>query len=223
MWSADPVSVDNPYRSRRVAQLAKLADYYIALNGACRILDIGGTADFWNTWKHALPWEKITILCVNIDIPPGSGETGEGNIQLIHGDATNLIGIESGRYDIAFSNSVLEHVGMWSDMQKFASEIKRVATSYYVQTPYYWFPLEVHARAPFLHWLPQPIAARLVMAKKLGFWEKAKDISEATAIIESSRLLDLAQFRSLFSDAKIEFERALGLPKSLIAIRGPAV
>ena len=46
-------------------------------------------------------------------------------------------------FDMAFSNSVIEHV---PDHEAFSRELARVGRSYYVQTPNKWFPIEPHAR-----------------------------------------------------------------------------
>jgi hypothetical protein len=106
-------------------------------------------------------------------------------------------------------------------MKQFAAEAKRIGHSYFVQTPYFWFPVEPHARTPFLHWLPQSWAYRIVMARRCGYWPKAKTVSEAIDTLQSARMLDCAQFAALFDDAPIQRERFLGLTKSLVAVRHP--
>ncbi len=104
-------------------------------------------------------------------------------------------------------------------MKKFAAEVKRVGRSYFVQTPYFWFPIEPHARTPFLHWLPDSLACRVVMARQCGYLQKASDISKAMDCIQSARMLDVGQFTALFDDAELTRERFMGLTKSLIAVR----
>jgi hypothetical protein len=42
-------------------------------------------------------------------------------------------------------------------------------------------------------------------------------------VVDQARLLDAQQFRHLFPDAKLSFERFCGLPKSMIAIRGASL
>src|SRR3546814_10323990 len=65
-------------------------------------------------------------------------------------------------FDIAHSNSVIEHVITWDNMKNFARETRRVAAWHYVQTPYFWFPVDPHFyKLPFYHWLPRPLRAKL--------------------------------------------------------------
>jgi hypothetical protein len=123
-------------------------------------------------------------------------------------------------FDVIHSNSVIEHVGQWSGMMSMASEIRRIAPNYFVQTPYYWFPIEPHARTPFLHWLAESLKFRIVMAHKCGpFWLKALNVDEAMRTIQSSSLLDRRMFSALFPDATIISERVFGMTKSLMAVR----
>jgi len=54
-----------------------------------------------------------------------------------------------------FSNAVIEHVGDIERQRLFVSEALRVGRRVFVTTPNRWFPLEVHTRLPFVHWLPK--------------------------------------------------------------------
>jgi hypothetical protein len=107
-------------------------------------------------------------------------------------------------------------------MKACATGIARVGTSYYVQTPYLWFPLEPHFRAPFFAWLPEQTRARMLMTFNLGYIGRAATLDQAMADVQSINLLDRAQFQALFPDARISFERVVGLPKSMIACRDNA-
>ena len=57
------------------------------------------------------------------------------------------------------------------------------------------------------------------MTTKLGYIGRAKSLGQAMSNVQSCRLLDGLQFRSLFPDADVSYERVAGLPKSLIAQR----
>lgn len=58
-------------------------------------------------------------------------------------------------FNIVWSNAVLEHVGDHSAQRRFLREIKRVGQRAFITTPNRCFPIEVHTRTPFLHWLPK--------------------------------------------------------------------
>ena len=124
-------------------------------------------------------------------------------------------------FDIVHSNSVIEHVGGWRDMMAMAEEVRRLAPAYFVQTPYFWFPIEPHARTPFLQLLPESMRYRLFLLRRNGYYPKARDVSHAMLLMQDARLLDRTQMRALFPDAHLQIERAFGLIKSMIAIRRP--
>ena len=60
-------------------------------------------------------------------------------------------------FDVCWSNAVIEHVGDYDRQLLFLNEIKRVAKNAYITTPNRFFPIEVHTRTPFLHYLPKPV------------------------------------------------------------------
>ena len=115
---------------------------------------------------------------------------------------------EDSSFDIAYSNSVIEHLDP-GERPRFAAELRRVAGRYFVQTPNRWFPVEPHVLLPGFQFLPR--AAR----RKL--WPLGVSHDAFTDI----RLLDAAELRRLFGDALIVRERFAGITKSLIAV-GPA-
>ena len=219
MINIDPASTGNQFRAKRVEILRSLVELSYSENGSCNLLDIGGTYGFWKTWENHFDWSKIRITCVNIN--PTHADTGRSkiDIEMVQGDARNLHQFADGHFDLIFSNSVIEHVGVWSDMFAMASEVRRLAKRYFVQTPYFWFPIEPHARTPLLHMLPISLGYRIVMARKCGYWQRAATVDEAMRTLESARLLDKRQFGALFPDADIISERFLGLTKSMFAIK----
>ena len=167
--------------------------------------------------KDLLDGRKVEITLVNT-IFGGSSESG-----MVHvlGDARKLEALADFSFDLVHSNSVIEHVGRWEDMCSMAQEVRRLAPGYFVQTPYFWFPVEPHCTTAFFHWLPQSIRVSMLMRKPRGAWGIASDIDTAMRQIQSNSLLDKRMMAALFPDAYIEGERFAGLVKSLTAIRRP--
>lgn len=219
MFDALPNSPKNRFRAARIEILKGLVAKTLTEKTKCRILDIGGTFGFWNVWGREFDWQKIEVVCANLD--PTHAEDGKENssITMIQGNACDLNTIRDKEFDIVFSNSVIEHVGLWRNMQSMAREVQRIAPRYLIQTPNYWFPIEPHARTPFLHWLPEPLGYRVVMARKCGFWTKAKTVSQAMLTLQSAKMLDFNQLKELFPNALIKREKFFGLTKALMAIR----
>lgn len=196
------------FRTARMERFERM----FGLGADDRVIDIGGTAFNWRL-VSVLPW----VVLVNPDQQEGDGEkiraeTGDGRA-LAYPDYS---------FDIAYSNSVIEHVGDWAAQQAFARETARLAPAYYVQTPYRWFPVEPHTLAPFIHYLPLPLYRRLVRWFSLWGLLERPNAKRVGRMVDNIRLLDRAALRALFPDAVIMTERVLGLPKSLIAVRIPA-
>jgi len=60
-------------------------------------------------------------------------------------------------FDISYSNAVIEHVGDFDAQVQFIREHCRVSSRVFMTTPNRWFPIEVHTRLPFVHWLPDTV------------------------------------------------------------------
>jgi SAM-dependent methyltransferase len=58
-------------------------------------------------------------------------------------------------FDVVWSNAVLEHVGDRRAQVDFLREALRVGRRVHLTTPNRGFPIEVHSRLPFVHWLPR--------------------------------------------------------------------
>lgn len=185
-----------------------------------RIIDVGGSLAFWKTVGLAFLREKrVHLTIVNHHESEFKPDSSFADADYIVGDARELQFADN-EFDIAHSNSVVEHVGAFTDMMRFAGEIRRIAPAYYVQTPYFWFPVDPHFyRLPAVHWMPPPLQMALMSRFQLGFSAAAKDPEVAARLYESRQLLDRKQFRHLFPDGEHRFERASGLPKSMIAYR----
>jgi Methyltransferase domain len=207
--------VENRFRVRRFKLFETIVNQVLADKGTCRILDLGGTPKYWETFGADLVWDRVKVCTLNVTF----SKTSHSGITTMVGDARDVSGFHDFSFDIVHSNSVIEHVGRWDDMASMAKEVRRLAPRYFVQTPYFWFPIEPHARFPLLHWMPESLRYRILLKRTCGFWERRPDVGAATKAIQSALLLDKGQMQFLFPDAQIIAERFLGLTKSLVAIR----
>lgn len=205
----------NRFRQRRLARFLAIVDEIIAAKGACRILDVGGKANYWLGLEALWGGRECHITLVNLEGEP----IPDQRFSSVAGDARDLGGFGDLSFDLVHSNSVIEHVGLWRHQVQMAQEVRRLAARYFVQTPNFWFPLEPHFRTPFIHWLPDPWRAAIVMRRACGFYPRARTYGEARHILDDARLLDAAAMAELFPDAVVVRERFAGFTKSLIAIR----
>jgi hypothetical protein len=216
----DPLSIGYRLREKRSEAIKSLiADVY-SRKGTVRILDIGGRAAYWNIFgDDYLLAHNVSITLLNHE-SPASAETLPSVLTYVNGDGCDVRHFSDNWFDIVHSNSTIEHVGDWGNVEKFAMEVRRLAPLYYVQTPYYWFPVEPHFLLPFVHWIPEGLRAKLLLHLGLDVRGRPRTLGEAMRRVQSARLLDREQLAYLFPDARIRFEWFGLLPKSLIAVRG---
>jgi hypothetical protein len=205
-------------RARRLGPLLSMISTVAAEHGRVCLIDIGGTRPYWNlVSEEFLDRHNVRITIVNVAAP--LGPAAEGRFTHVTADACDLSRFPDNAFHIAHSNSVIEHVGDWDRMVRFAHEVSRVAARYFVQTPSYWFPLEPHCMTPFFHYLPRPTRVWLTLHFDLGHWRRAPSVDVAVRHVESARLLDKRMLRELFKDARIIPERVGPLTKSFIAVK----
>lgn len=177
------------------------------------VLDVGGYPGFWTAmgWVDD-PSIRVTILNANpTDVQPSADLRFEG----IVGDARHMPVFTDGQFDVVFSNSVIEHVGGWEDQQRMATEVKRVGSRSFVQTPYRYFPVEPHFMVPLFQFYPLRVRQWLVRNWRLG-----QDGYNSPDDVAAIRLLSRRDAEALFPESVIVPERVLGFTKSLMIIRG---
>lgn len=180
----------------------KIQALSVKLGRNVSILDVGGRRDYWdNIGFEGI--SKITIL--NIDPSDLGRESKQDNIFTDEiGDACSLDRIPDKSIDLYHSNSVIEHVGGWAQMQSMAFEAKRVSQHGWVQTPAWEFPIEPHFRLPFMHWLATPARASLLSLAK-GY--RDQDHASRRLHAERINLVSKHEIKLLFPDCPIRTER----------------
>ena len=109
----------------------------------------------------------------------------------------------------------------WSTLALMANEMQRVAKSYFLQTPNYWFPMEAHVLVPGFQWMPDQVKMQVVRNFKTGRDRKRyTDVQEARERVDSIQLLTRRQLMELFPGGNLYEERFMGLVKSLVVYQG---
>src|SRR5258708_5305731 len=194
----DPVKLQEPirkyFRRRRFKNF--IEDY----RTCATILDVGGYHSLWSViGRH----DGIALL--NLFAPKNTD-----GFTYVVGSGCELP-FSDKSFDLAFSNSVIEHVGSEENQFIFAREMMRVGKRICCQTPCRLFPIDPHLGAFFLHWLPsswlKPTFLRYFTLNGL-LWKRPYEY-DVTWI--SKRKL-----KEMFPGCKIRTERLLLLPKSFV-------
>jgi hypothetical protein len=191
-------------RGRRMARFEEI----FALRPGTRIIDLGGTSEIWNLVKTPL---DITI--VNLpSVKTMKSVSSHHQLTLVEGDATQLGDYGDNSFDIVFSNSVIEHVGGEANERKFAGEARRLAPSYFVQTPSIYFPIEAHTGIPLWWAIPRFVRGRLNRR-----WERI--LPDWNKMVVGTTVISRRQFQTYFPDGTMRTERVMGIPKSYYVYR----
>ena len=188
-----PNDLGNRFRQERMRKFLEL----IPSDRDVRILDLGGTVDYWRALPGLYRRPNVEITILNL----GSDERHDENLIVRPGDAC-ATGLPDGSFDIVHSNSVIEHVGAAERIAAMAHEVRRLAPAHFVQTPNFWFPMEPHYKLPVVHWLPDRLKRAITS-------DDPKRV----------RLISADEMQRLFPDSQVWREKYLGLTKSLVAIR----
>jgi len=204
----NPNSLASSFRSRRLSFFNGLV---AGLPKPVKILDIGGTPEFWKNAGFDMADVEITLLNLTLV------ETDLPNVISIAGDATDLSDFADKSFDIAFSNSVIEHLFSFQNQQKMALEAQRVSKYHFIQTPNFWFPVEPHWVFPCFQFLPKTIRIFLTRNFNLGHLKQSESWATARQQVEEIRLLSRSEMVKLFPESRIWEEKLLIFSKSFVA------
>jgi len=188
-----------------------------ATTSGVTVLDVGGWPGDW----VSRPRVVAHIDTLNLTRPQyDPTQHPERSLQVLVGDGCAMAFADDA-YDIAYSNSVIEHLGTWKRQQQFASEMERVGRGVWCQTPAFGCPIEPHYMALFIHWLPKKLQRMLLRRfTPMGLISRLTP-KMADRWIAETRLLSKREMRKLFPGCTIRTEFLIPwiIPKSYIAYR----
>lgn len=137
----------------------------------------GGGCGTLNFFEELYPWpDRVTALGLH----DGAGfRERYPAVRYVQGDACALP-FADGEFEVVFSNAVIEHVGGRERQRRLVLEALRVGRRVFLTTPNRRFPVEVHTRLPFVHWLPDAVAHRAYDLAGKGFAKELDLLSPGT-------------------------------------------
>jgi hypothetical protein len=188
-----------------------------------RVLDLGGEA---HTWTGSDPSPREVVLLnlgwkAEVEARALDGRPESVWVKPVAGDACDPPAqVTADRFDLVYSNSVIEHVGGHHRRQAFALSVRTLGEHHWVQTPNRYFPVEPHWVCPGLQYLPPRGRAAVSRVWPIGsFTARRGSLHERLADALEIELLSASELSFYFPESRIVRERVLGLPKSLIAVR----
>jgi hypothetical protein len=183
-----------------------------------RILDVGGEAGYWDA-VGATYGDGVEITVTNLDRITSDAPVRPG-LRYATADATHMPQFADNSFDVVFSNSVIEHVGLLPAQQAMAREVMRVGKCYFVQTPSKYFPLEPHFMVPFFQFLPRRMQRAMMLRFAMGNFHRFADAKRAEFFLDHYRLVSAGELAALFPGSTVHREQVCGLTKSVIATGG---
>jgi len=188
----DPDSITTKVRQENFKIFKSFVSLY---NKPVKILDLGGTQEYWKMMEYTDP-NLIQVTLINLD----DIKVTLPNFNFIKIDVLDIKDIDC---DIIFSHSMIEHL---DNKEKFAKIIKDSGKSYFIQTPNKYFPIEPHFLIPLFQFFP----------KWLKFWCTKIFRKELLPEVESINLLSNGDLKKLFPDATISSVKIFGLTQSFV-------
>ena len=210
-------------RYTREQRLRLFNEFMKGNTGPLRLIDLGGTADFWENWGLA----KQPVLDVTLVNDHHQDKTHEHevmplpNIRTVRADVLTLSAADLAQYDVIFSNSLIEHLPSPESQRQLAQAIIDSGRPYFLQTPNKGSPVDPHFPRPYVPFFaayPRPLQARLLSWSALGSGSAAPSYQAALVRLANYHPLTARGVRRLFPQARIVVERPLGVPMSIIAM-----
>jgi hypothetical protein len=209
-YVADPYSTCSLSSRTRAHRWEMLLTWFPKLRDMT-VLDLGGTPRFWS----AAPVRPQRVVTVNLE---DEDDAGLNWVMPVTGDACDLpTAVRRDRFDLVFSNSLIEHVGGHERRKQFAAQVHMIAERHWIQSPYRYFPVEPHWVFPWHQHLP--VATRAWVSRRWPLGHIRSSPNRAVADALSVELLSKTEMRYYFPDSQLLEERVVGITKSLVAAR----
>lgn len=174
----------------------------INFNSKSKILDVGTTNtknDYDNLLIRYYPFKKNLTCLSNQSLDLVKKKFPQIKTKL--GDGRKML-IPSNKFDVVFSNAVIEHVGSNLKQLQLIKECLRVSKKYVlIITPYRYFPIEMHTKIPLLHFLPKKIFRIILIFFGEKFLSKEKNLNLMSEkdLLKICLKLEIKKFKIFYS------------------------
>lgn len=206
------------------AQRGRLFRSFIdRMPGRLRIVDLGGTIAYWNTWGLKAD-DRFDITLINhhhTDKSQVHVRSDLPNLRNVLADVGTLTVQQYRQFDVIFSNSLIEHLTSRQLQVNLARNITECGRPYFIQTPNKYSPIDPHFPRPYVPFFaiyPKPLQARLLTMGALGSGSAASSFDAAMTRLQHYHPLGRSEMRGLFPSARIVMERPMGVPMSIVAL-----
>jgi hypothetical protein len=189
-----------------------------------RVIDLGGTVAMWERWGLSANDDLQIDLANNfsMDVNYRDALPRSRTISKLTIDVSELTEADYARYDVIFSNSMLEHLASFEQQKLIAQKIVQSRSSYFIQVPNrnsLIDPHFAHPIAPFFAAWPRSLQVAALQLSGLNGGKRARSPAQAEDRLRYYHPLSVSEMRSMFGDAKILIERSFGIPMSIVALR----
>lgn len=175
-----------------------------------RVIDLGGVVAQW----RSAPVRPAGLTVVNLYPQPS-----DGYAEVLVGDACALSpDVLQRRFDLVYSNSVIDQVGGHYRRLQFADTVTTLGEHHWIQTAYRYFPLDAYTLFPGQQLLPLRARAAVSRHWPLGY-RHADTRRDAVVLNLEVDELSKTALTAYFPESEVIAERMLGLTKSLIAVK----
>ena len=117
-------SVEFGFRAKRFEEIRRIIQEILDEKGRCHVLDLGGSEKYWLIGEDFIKAnrDKLHFTIINPE-PQESKDSALFTFSI--GDATDPDLFKGRSFDFVHSNSVIEHVGDWNAIQRFADNTRK--------------------------------------------------------------------------------------------------
>lgn len=207
----------------RGKRLGRFNEFMKGAIGPVRLIDLGGTVRFWENWGlKKRPLLDVTLAnSHDVDISHSEDPINLPNLRRERVNVLTLSASDLARYDVIFSNSMIEHLPNPDAQRQLARAIVDSGRPYFLQTPNKRSPVDPHFPSPLVPFFaayPRKVQARLLTWSPLGSPSAATSYAAAIRRLENYHPLSVGDIRRLFPQARVVVERPMGVPMSIIAM-----